>query len=97
MTQPQEIHIHIHLDALAELATQVISIKELVMTEADAINALAAKFDTLVADVRAALAALNASRDELGPDGQAALDALNNSVDAFGAEIGDADGGGTVA
>lgn len=53
MTDVQEIHIHIHLDALAELATQVISIKELVMTEADAINALAAKFDALNASVDA--------------------------------------------
>lgn len=65
--------------------------------ESDALNALSAKVDSLIADVRAALAALEADRDNLGPEGQAALDALNAKVDAFGAEVGDADGDGSVA
>lgn len=65
--------------------------------ESDALNALSAKVDALIADVRAALAALEADRDNLGPEGQAALDALNAKVDAFGAEVGDADGDGSVA
>jgi hypothetical protein len=97
MTQPQEIHIHVHLDALADLATQVISIKELLMTEADAINALSVKVDALIDDVRAAIATLNANRDALGPDGQAAVDSLSAKLDAFGAEVGDANADGTVA
>ena len=95
MTQPQEIHFHVHLDALTELVTQVISIKELMMTEAEQITTLTAKVDDLVADVRAALAALAADRDNLGPDGQAALDALTAKVEAFDTEVGDADGSDT--
>jgi outer membrane murein-binding lipoprotein Lpp len=87
MTAP-EIHVHVHLDALAELATQVISVKELVMNEAEQINALNAKVDDLITDVRTALEALAADRDALGPDGQAALDTLTAKVEAFDTEVG---------
>lgn len=65
--------------------------------ETDALAALSAKLDTLIADVRAALAALNADAGNLSPEGQAALDDLNAKVDAFGAEVGDADADGNVA
>lgn len=93
MTQP-EIHFHVHLDALTDLVTQVVTIKELVMTEADAIGAVSAKLDSLISDVRAALAALAADRDNLGPEGQAALDTLTAKMDALDTEVGDADGDG---
>jgi len=93
MTQP-EIHIHVHLDALTDLVTQVSTIKELVMTEADAINALTAKFDSFAADVRALVAAAAVVRDQLGPDGQTALDSLTAKLDALDVEVGDQDGDG---
>jgi hypothetical protein len=65
--------------------------------ESDALDALSAKVDLLIADVRAALAAIQQDPGTLGPDGQAALDALTAKVDAFGAEVGDADQDGQVA
>ena len=89
-----EIHIHVHLDALADLATQVTTIKELVMTEADAINALSAKFDAFASDVRALIAAAATVRDQLGPDGVAALDSLTAKLEALDTEVGDVDGDG---
>lgn len=89
-----EIHVHVHLDALADLATQVFTVKELLMTEADAINALTAKFDSFAADVRALVAEAATVRDQLGPDGQAALDSLTAKLDALDTEVGDVDGDG---
>lgn len=89
MTAPQEIHFHVHLDALTDLVTQVVTIKELVMTEADAINALTAKFDSFAEDVRALVAAAAVVRDQLGPDGQTALDSLTAKLDALDVEVGD--------
>lgn len=70
-------------------------LESMMATEAEQLNALSAKFDDLVADVRAALAALVAQRDNLSVEGQAALDALVAKVDAFDAEVGDADGSDT--
>jgi len=64
-------------------------------TEADAINALTAKVDDLIADVRAALAVIAGPDNTLGVEGQAALDGLVAKVDAFDAEVGDADGSDT--
>lgn len=93
MTAP-EVHVHIH--GLIEVTDRLQRMEALMATEAEQINALTAKVDDLVADVRAALAALVAERDNLGPDGQAALDALVSKVDAFDAEVGDADGSGTL-
>jgi uncharacterized coiled-coil protein SlyX len=60
--------------------------------EAEQLNALSAKIDDVISDVRAALAILTAERDNLGTEGQVALDALTAKVDAFDAEVGDADG-----
>lgn len=61
-------------------------------TAAEQLNALSAKVDDLVADVRALVDQLEAERENLTEAGQAALDALVAKVDAFDAEIGDADG-----
>lgn len=74
-----------------------LELEHFMTAEADAINALSAKFDLLIADVEAALAAIAADPGTLGPEGQAALDALTAKVDALGAEVGDADGDGSVA
>lgn len=63
--------------------------------EAEQIEAVSAKLDDVIADVRAALAILTAERDNLGAEGQAALDTLTAKVDAFDAEVGDADGSDT--
>lgn len=89
-----DIHIHVHLDALTDLVTQVSTIKELVMTEADAINALSASFDAFASDVRALIASVATVRDQLGPDGQAALDSLTAKFAALDTEVGDVDGDG---
>lgn len=83
------------LDALEDVLTQLAHVGETMATETEQLNALGAKVDDLIADVRAALAALSAERDNLGPDGQAALDTLSAKVDAFDAEVGDADGSDT--
>lgn len=77
------------------ILTKLTSLEEHMATEAEQLNALSAKLDDVMADVRAALAILTAERDNLGPDGQAALDALTAKVDAFDAEVGDADGSDT--
>jgi hypothetical protein len=63
-------------------------------TATEQLNALSAKVDDLVADVRAALAVING--DELSTDAQAALDAITVKVDAFDTEVGDADGSDTT-
>jgi hypothetical protein len=93
------VTIHVHGPTATEirhiLTEQLLPLKELIMTEAEAIGALDAKVTDLIADVRAAIAALEAERDELGPAGQAALDTLTAKVAAFDAEIGDADGSDT--
>lgn len=73
------------------------ALEAVMATEAEQLNALSAKVDDLISDVRAALATLAAERDNLGPDGQAAIDSLNAKVDAFDAEVGDADGSDTPA
>ena len=79
-------HIHHHLHQIGQRMA----------TEAEQLNALSAKVDDLVADVRAALEALaNAPDTTLGADGQAAFDALGAKLDAFDAEVGDADGSDT--
>lgn len=93
MTLPE---VHIHIDGFGDITDRMIRMEQLMATEAEQINTLTAKVDDLVADVRAALAALVAERDNLGPEGQAALDTLTAKVDAFDAEVGDADGSGTL-
>ena len=60
-------------------------------TAAEQIDALIAKFDDLVADVRVVVA----ERENLTPAGQAAADRLAAKLDAFDTEIGDADGSDT--
>lgn len=90
-----ELHIHAHLDGLVALAAGIQRLENLMATEAEQLNAMSAKVDDLVADVRAALEILRAERDNLGPDGQAAFDALDAKLAAFDAEIGDADGSDT--
>jgi uncharacterized coiled-coil protein SlyX len=61
----------------------------------DQLDALNAKVDDLVADVRAALDKLTADRDNLNPDAQEALDSLAAKIDAFDSEVGDADSSDT--
>lgn len=91
----EELHIHVHLDGLVELAASVQRMENTMANEAEQINTLSGKVDDLIADVRALVGILTADRENLGPDGQAALDALSAKVDAFDAEVGDADGSDT--
>lgn len=79
----------------AQAPTRIRNMEETMATAAEQINALTAKVDDLVSDVRAALVALGAERENLTADGQAALDTLNAKVDAFDQEVGDADGSDT--
>lgn len=83
------------LAAFTIILNALTRMEEAMATEAEQINALSAKVDDLIADVRAALAALEADRDNLGEAGQAALDALSDKLAAFDAEVGDADGSDT--
>lgn len=62
-------------------------------TAAEQIDALTAKFDDLVADVRVVVA----ERENLTPTGQAAADRLSAKLDSFDTEVGDADGSDTPA
>lgn len=78
-----------------ETHAKVIEIGVQMATAAEQLNALSAKVDDLIADVRAALEQLEADRENLSPDGQAAMDTLIAKIDAFDAEIGDADGSDT--
>jgi hypothetical protein len=80
---------------LTPITARLAALEALMSAESDALNAVSAKVDDLVADVRAALDILRAERDSLGDEGQAALDELTAKVDAFDAEIGDADGSDT--
>lgn len=91
------LHIHLHVENsdLAPVVAQLNRMETRMTAESDAIDAVTAKVDDLVADVRAALAILTTERDSLGAEGQAALDTLNAKVDAFDAEVGDADGSDT--
>lgn len=93
MTLPE---VHIHIDGFGDITDRMIRMEQLMATEAEQINTLTVKVDDLVSDVRAALAALSLERDNLGPEGQVALDTLTAKVDAFDAEVGDADGSGTL-
>jgi len=81
----------------AQAPNRIARMEHHMATAAEQINALTAKVDDLVNDVRAALSALGAERENLTADGQAALDTLNAKVDAFDAEVGDADGSDTPA
>lgn len=92
VTDIREIHIHLHTP---DYTIRFDRLEQLMASEVDAINALSAKVDTLIADVRAALAVVSAG--QLSPEGQAAVDSLNAKLDAFGAEVGDANADGTVA
>lgn len=85
------------LSALVLVLSSLQRIEAHMTAESDALNAVSAKVDDLVADVRAALDILRAERDSLGAEGQAALDELNAKVDAFDLEVGDADGSDTPA
>lgn len=67
--------------------------EKLMATAAQQIDALTAKFDDLVADVRVVVA----ERENLTPAGQAAADRLAAKLDAFDSEVGDADGSDTPA
>jgi uncharacterized coiled-coil protein SlyX len=80
---------------LTAILTRLDQLEATMATEAEQLNALSAKIDDVISDVRAALAILTAERDNLGTEGQAALDALTAKVDAFDAEVGDADGSDT--
>lgn len=62
-------------------------------TAAEQIDALTARFDDLVADVRVVVA----ERENLTPAGQAAADRLASKLSSFDSEIGDADGSDTPA
>ena len=66
---------------------ELFEMRNIVATEAEALNALSVKVDDLIADVRAALAVISGPDNKLGPDGQAALDTLSAKVDAFDAEL----------
>jgi len=83
------------LDLIKPIMTALAHLETTVATEADAINALTAKVDDLIADVRAALAVIAGPDNTLGVEGQAALDGLVAKVDAFDAQVGDADGSDT--
>lgn len=74
---------------------KITALEELMARATDQLNALSAKFDDLMADVRALRDALVAERDTLTDESQAALDTLSAKVDAFDAEVGDADGSDT--
>lgn len=76
----------------AQAPTRIARMEQHMATAAEQINALTAKVDDLVNDVRAALSPLGAERENLTADGQAALDTLTAKVDAFDVEVGDADG-----
>ncbi len=91
------LHIHLHVENpdLVPIVAQLNRMETRMTAESDAITAVTAKVDDLVADVRAALAILTAERDSLGLEGQAALADLTAKVDAFDAEVGDADGSDT--
>lgn len=80
---------------LQPIVDRLTAMEATMATEAEQLNALSAKVDDLISDVRAALDILRADRDNLGPEGQAAFDALDAKVSAFDAEIGDADGSDT--
>jgi uncharacterized coiled-coil protein SlyX len=66
--------------------------EKLMATAAEQIDALTAKFDDLVADVRVVVA----ERENLTPAGQAAADRLASKLDSFDVEVGDADGSDTA-
>lgn len=80
------------LAALVLVLNKLTHLEELVSAETDAVAALSAKVDDLIADVRAKLVEIAAT---VSPEGQAALDELNAKLDAFDAEVGDADGSDT--
>ena len=92
MTLP-ELRYTIH--GIPDYTEQLNRLESMMANEAEQINALSAKVDDLVSDVRAALEILRAERDNLGEAGQAAFDELAAKVDAFDTEIGDADGSDT--
>lgn len=92
-----DIHIHVHLDGLVDLAARIERMETIMANETEQITALSDRIDDLIGDVRAALDILRAERDNLGADGQAAFDALDAKVAAFDAEVGDADGSDTPA
>src|SRR5687767_11449281 len=83
------------LNVLVLILSKIDAMEARMTQETDAINALSAKVDDLIGDVRAALDILRTERDSLGAEGQAALDTLTAKVDAFDTEVGDADGSDT--
>lgn len=85
------------LSAFTLILVKLEQLETKMANEAEQINALSAKVDDLVADVRAALDILRAERDNFGTEGQAAFDSLVAKVDAFDAEVGDADSSDTPA
>lgn len=88
------------LEVVAGLQTVPLQLQRLERNMATAkqqLDALSAKVDDLIADVRAARDAIEADRENLSDDGQAALDQLTAKVDAFDAEVGDADGSDAAA
>jgi hypothetical protein len=83
------LHFHLCLPGLGEITDRLQRMEQKMGKELDALGALAAKVDDLIADVRALLAS---EAGNLSPEGQEKADALMAKVDAFDAEIGDADG-----
>ena len=67
----------------------------LMVTQAEAIGAVAAKITDILADFRAFRDAMLAERENLTAAGQAALDAANVVVTELDTEVGDADGSDT--
>lgn len=64
-------------------------------TQAEAFEAVAAKIDDIKADFTALLEQLAAERENLTEAGQAALDTLTAKVDALDLAVGDGDGSDT--
>jgi uncharacterized coiled-coil protein SlyX len=91
VTNPAEIHIHIHLSDEPRLDT----LEERIVSVADDLTALNAQVTEFNEDIAAKVAALEAAQGTFTPEGQAAFDALKATVDAGVAAVGDADQDGT--
>ncbi len=78
-----------------KLLDRIEKLESIMATAREQLDAVSAKVDTLVGDVRAELDILRQQQGNLDAEGQGALDRLSAKIDAFDAEVKAPAGGAT--
>lgn len=89
---PQEVHVHVHIDGLADHTVQLNRMEQMMTTEAAALEELNAKVDALTGDVRALIELFESERDNLSPEGEAKFAEISSKLTGLNEEVGDRDG-----